>query len=420
MLNKYFSKKLSYNSYRDKIVYLSNRITGDWIMIPKECYEVLEYTYKSNLTVGEGVDLFSNDEDIEYYKKVIKLVDSLCLLHDNKNVELKVGCIKQVTLSLTNRCNLNCDFCAQDSSNRNNDEASLSEIKNYIDNILKFKPLRIVLTGGEPMIRKDFFEILNYLSNNFEGKIQLMTNATFICEENISEIIKNVYSIDISLDGYDEESCSKTRGSGVFNRIMNSINLLKENNFYNISGSMVFGYNNENEIEPFKEFCTNNKIIPVPRGFMRLGRGKYNEKYLNNDIDMFYYSSKLDDDNSEIKAINCNAGSSQLYVNHDGNMYPCTNLQKEEFLMGNINDLNCQLVKSILERKEPVFKRIENLQTVNVSKCKDCYYKIFCGYCLCNVDNMLQSEETFNYNCEKMKTLSLNQGEHYEYKIELC
>lgn len=408
MLNKYFTKKLSYNSYRDNVVYLSNRITGDWIKIPRECYEVLEYTYNSDLTVGQGVSLFSNDEDTKYYKKVLKLVDSICLLQDDKNLEMKFDCIKKVTLSLTNKCNLNCDFCAQDSCNKNNDEASLVEIKNYIDNILKFKPLRITLTGGEPMIRKDFLEILNYLSNNFDGKIELMTNAMFICEENVSEIIKNVYSIDISLDGYDEESCSKVRGTGVFNRIMKSINLLKENNFYNISASMVFGYNNENEIEPFKEFCTNNKIIPVTRAFMRLGRGKHNEKYLNNDIDMFYCSSKLDDDNSNIKAISCNAGSTQLYVNHDGNMYPCPNLQKEEFLMGNIKNLNYQHIKSILERKEPIFQRIENLQTVNLSKCKNCYYKIFCGYCLCNVDNMLESEEIFNYNCEKMKKRIFN------------
>lgn len=408
MLNKYFTKKLSYNSYRNNVVYLSNRITGDWIKIPRECYEVLEYTYNSNLTVGQGVSLFLSDEDGEYYKKVLKLVDSICLLQDDKNLEMKFDCIKKVTLSLTNKCNLNCDFCAQDSCNKTNDEASLVEIKNYIDNILKLKPLRITLTGGEPMIRKDFLEILNYLSNNFDGKIELMTNAMFICEENVSEIIKNVYSIDISLDGYDEESCSKVRGPGVFNRIMKSINLLKENNFYNISASMVFGYNNENEIEPFKEFCKNNKIIPVTRAFMRLGRGKYNEKYLNNDLDMFYCSSKLDDDNSNIKAISCNAGSTQLYVNHDGNMYPCPNLQKEEFLMGNIKNLNCQHIKSILERKEPIFQKIENLQTVNLSKCKNCYYKIFCGYCLCNVDNMLESEEIFNYNCEKMKTRIFN------------
>jgi radical SAM protein with 4Fe4S-binding SPASM domain len=408
MLNKYFTKKMSYNSYKDNVVYLSNRLTGDYITIPKECYEVLEYTYTSNLTVGKGIDFFERNEDVEYYKDVLRLVDNICLLQKNGNLELNPAYISKITLSITNKCNLNCDYCCQDSCIRNNDEAPLDEIKKYIDNILKLKPMRVVLTGGEPMIRKDFFEILNYLHQNFDGKIQLMTNATFICKENVDNIIDKVYSIDISLDGYNEESCSKIRGPGVFSKIMNNINLLKEKNFHNLSASMVFGYSNENDIEPFKEFCNKNNIIPVVRGFMRLGRGKQNDKYLNHEMEMFYYSTKFNSDDDEVNAIACNPGSSQLYVHHNGNIYPCPNLQKECFFMGHINDLSSKQINNILQRRLPVFDIIESLKTVNLDKCKDCTYKLFCGYCVSNVMNMLESDEIFSYNCEKLKTLIFN------------
>jgi radical SAM protein with 4Fe4S-binding SPASM domain len=123
---------------------------------------------------------------------------------------------------------------------------------------------------------------------------------------------------------------------------------------------------------------------------------------------MFYYSTKFNSDDDEVNAIACNPGSSQLYVHHNGNIYPCPNLQKECFFMGHINDLSSKQINNILQRRLPVFDIIESLKTVNLDKCKDCTYKLFCGYCVSNVMNMLESDEIFSYNCEKLKTLIFN------------
>lgn len=55
-------------------------------------------------------------------------------------------------------------------------------------------------------------------------------NGTLINEENVKKIINSVNQIDISIDGVDEDSCKVVRGPHVFEKIMNSIKLLKKYN----------------------------------------------------------------------------------------------------------------------------------------------------------------------------------------------
>ena len=67
-----------------------------------------------------------------------------------------------------------------------------------------------------------------------------MSNGLLISNKNVDEIIRIFDAIDLSLDGYDEESCSKIRGKGVFTKVISVVNLLIEKGFKsnNISLSM--------------------------------------------------------------------------------------------------------------------------------------------------------------------------------------
>ncbi len=85
------------------------------------------------------------------------------------------------------------------------------------------------------------FEILSYTKEKFKGKIRLSTNATLIKENQVDEIIDGLYAMEISLDGYDELSCSKVRGKGVFTKVINLIKYIKSKGFNNIGLSMVVG-----------------------------------------------------------------------------------------------------------------------------------------------------------------------------------
>lgn len=73
------------------------------------------------------------------------------------------------------------------------------------------------------MLRSDFLTVLGYLRSIYNGKITLMTNGTLIIPKNVEEIVSQIDSIDISLDGADEESCAVIRGKGVFEKVVSSI-----------------------------------------------------------------------------------------------------------------------------------------------------------------------------------------------------
>ncbi|WP_349292283.1 radical SAM protein [Thermoanaerobacterium thermosaccharolyticum] len=78
--------------------------------------------------------------------------------------------------------------------------------KDIINKMSKWNPKSIMLSGDEPMVRTDFFELLLYLKSIYNGNIILSTNGLLISEENVDILTKCVTSMSISLDGADEES----------------------------------------------------------------------------------------------------------------------------------------------------------------------------------------------------------------------
>ncbi|MBT2157363.1 SPASM domain-containing protein [Clostridioides difficile] len=76
----------------------------------------------------------------------------------------------------------------------------------------------------------------------------------------------------------------------------------------------------------------------------------------------------------------CNAGNSQIFINYDGDVYPCPSLIKDDYKMGNIFDN--EFVKVIKENKTRDLKsliKLESIYPYNFEKCKDCDVNIFVG-----------------------------------------
>lgn len=117
---------------------------------------------------------------------------------------------KIASFEITHRCNLKCKHCCVDADQivSKKEDLSTDEIKQILDMLIKWNPERIMLSGGEPMLRPDFIELLMYLKENYTGEIIISTNATLINENNVEIISKYAHQIDVSVDGIDEESCS--------------------------------------------------------------------------------------------------------------------------------------------------------------------------------------------------------------------
>jgi MoaA/NifB/PqqE/SkfB family radical SAM enzyme len=115
----------------------------------------------------------------------------------------------KATIELTMRCNLNCQMCFRDRAQK--EELTLGELKNLIDH-LPPSINEIHLIGGEIFLRKDIFQILDYIDGK-GYKVRLHTNGTLIDDGKLKRLTdyKNLIGIGFSIDG-TRELHNKIRG----------------------------------------------------------------------------------------------------------------------------------------------------------------------------------------------------------------
>ena len=236
---------------QNKII-LANRISGEWMRMSREVYEVIQEIIKSGKKIEELENSFEEKEDYIFVKNTIQTLEDcgiLCESDEEKRLDNKI-----VSIQMTNRCNLRCKHCCVSAGDNVIEELTTLQMKRALDTVIEWNPLNIMLSGGEPMIRDDFFELLEYLDQRYSGNIILSTNALLINERNVESLVKHCEHFEISIDGVDEESCAIIRGKGVFEKVCSKIKLLKEYGAEHINLSMVFSDKNEHLKERFYEF----------------------------------------------------------------------------------------------------------------------------------------------------------------------
>lgn len=388
-MKKYFAKELTRYSYSKDIVFLSNRYTGEWIKIPKEIMHILEFSYSRGMSESESYELIEGVDNKRYLKSVYIFLDRMGLMAPEPKYKRNLHYIPLVTISITNNCNLNCSYCCTKSSYEvKYIDLKTKEIKKAIDIALKMNPIKLKISGGEPMLREDFFEILDYVKTTYRGKIILATNATLINLENIDKLVKKIDFIEISIDPYNNKK-----------HIKMIINELKDRGMNNIYVSMVVGKNNYKHVSKFKHECEILGVHPVIRNFMRVGNAVIDKLYLSNEHEIIFEDDKNITTNKE--AITCNAGENQIFINYDGKIYPCPLLTDDKFLISDIKNIDQNGINMIINNDFKVLKRINEIRTINNNKCKNCEDALFCHNCIYIIDKMIRDEKIFKYNCKK-------------------
>ncbi|MCX7927051.1 MAG: radical SAM protein [Candidatus Omnitrophica bacterium] len=134
-----------------------------------------------------------------------------------------------VVYNCTRRCNLNCIHCYSDSTNQAyKNELDTSQAKKLIKDLADFKVPVILFSGGEPLLRKDLFELLNY-AHSLGIHTVISTNGTLITEELAYKIKQaSVDYVGISLDGIGLHNDRFRRVNGAYRLALLGIrNLVK-------------------------------------------------------------------------------------------------------------------------------------------------------------------------------------------------
>ena len=157
-----------------------------------------------------------------------------------------------LTWEITYACNLQCVHCLSSSGTRDPRELSTDQAKAVLDELRDLQVFYINIGGGEPMIRKDFFEILEHAETNNIG-VKFSTNGTYITAENARRLAAmNYLDIQISLDGVDVITNDAVRGKGSYATAITAMNHLRDANFGQFKISVVVTRHNVDQLDAFK------------------------------------------------------------------------------------------------------------------------------------------------------------------------
>jgi MoaA/NifB/PqqE/SkfB family radical SAM enzyme len=135
-----------------------------------------------------------------------------------------------MTFAVTYKCQCECVHCSAGRHHREDiSELSTLEAKRVIDESQDLGISIIAFTGGEPLMRRDIFELIAYV-NKRKAVPLLFTNGEFLTEENANRLAKaGLYSIFVSIDSpYPEEHDALRNKQGLFNKALKGIERMRK------------------------------------------------------------------------------------------------------------------------------------------------------------------------------------------------
>ena len=226
-----------------------------------------------------------------------------------------------IRLSISDVCNFKCGYCLPDGykidKSDNRSFINTEEIKRLARALSELGVSKIRLTGGEPTIRKDFFEIIKIIKENSGIKKTVITTNGYKLDK-IANDIKNsgLDGINISIDSLDPKTFKKITGHDRLEEILRGIKNLQKLNFKNIKINAVLlkGINDtERDFDSWAQFIKNNEIDFRYIELMQTGDNlDYFNKY---HVSSKKFTDYLNNNNWIIQTFGKDAGPAKNYLN---------------------------------------------------------------------------------------------------------
>jgi radical SAM protein with 4Fe4S-binding SPASM domain len=252
-------------------------------------------------------------------------------------------------------------------------------------------------------LRADLFKLAKRAQEN-DLEVHLFTNGTLIDRDMVSKLEKYVDEIQFGLDGATQEVNDKIRGKGVYNKVINAIQLLKDTKIKLKIAVVIMPQNIDDfreNIERFAEYLDN---VEMKFG-LAINEGRANKSFrfasetegeiaLQEILKILYKKRLKRMRKMEPNLITRNCGYGEIItVFSNGDVYPCA-IPKQKY--GNIRTDNfIDIVKKIKE--DMIAFRVDNLE-----ECQKCDLKYIC-FGGCRLNNITFNDSPFKPNCSPKK-----------------
>jgi len=261
-----------------------------------------------------------------------------------------------LTWELTYACNLACVHCLSSSGRRDPRELTTGECKAVIDELERMQVFYVNIGGGEPTVRKDFWEIVEYATSHRVG-VKFSTNGSRITPERAQWLAASDYvDVQVSLDGATPEVNDAVRGPGSYAMAITAMERLHAAGMEKPKLSVVMTRHNVSQLDAFEAIANRfgaqlriTRLRPSGRGAdvwdelhptARQQRELYDWLTTRADQvltgDSFFHLAPLGDG---LPGLNlCGAGRVVCLIDPVGDVYACPFAIHDEFLAGNVRE----------------------------------------------------------------------------------
>ena len=261
-----------------------------------------------------------------------------------------------LTWELTYACNLACVHCLSSSGRRDPRELSAAECMAVIDELERMQVFYVNIGGGEPTLRRDFWELVDYAVAHHVG-VKFSTNGSRITAERADRLAVSDYvDVQVSLDGATAEVNDAIRGPGSYTTAITAMERLAQAGFEGFKLSVVVTRENVSQLDAFKRLADRyhaqlrlTRLRPSGRGadvWDRLHptagqqRGLYDWLLAHGEDvltgDSFFHLSGY---GTPLPGLNlCGAGRVVCLIDPIGDVYACPFVIHDEFRAGNVRE----------------------------------------------------------------------------------
>ena len=433
------NKKPFIHLFRTSQDYFMYDVNRDQIVrLPEAVYCDLKADAASLGSTAEAAAMISGLKERGFLK--VNRVEEVEHPETEKLPILLQNSLSQLILQVTQRCNLNCHYCAYSGgyANRTHSQKDMTfdtakaAMDYFIAHSKDSERLAVSFYGGEPLLKMDLIkECIAYCRENMEGKplaFNLTTNGTLLTEPVMRFLVQENVRLLISLDGpqeiHDRNRRFAKSDKGSYEVVIRNLKLLKERypDFYKdhvsfnavmdtkdgfkcindfVMGSDLFrdSYFGTSTISPR---YAEEKVAPATEQFwieweyeiFKLFLSKLNRlqpSLVSNVVKIQFQDMCAKRLGKRLESAEvlpkkwhhggpCTPGALRLFVNAEGRFYPCERVSEmsEVACLGDIScGVDCKKADTIL-----------NIERTTHEKCKNCWAYRYCGVCIAAVDGL--------------------------------
>ena len=312
--------------------------------------------------------------------------------------------LNDLFLEVTSRCNARCEHCGSSCGDFvPKDEITKEELMGVLDDVASHydaSRVSLFITGGEPLVRKDLFEIMDY-ANKLGFRWGMTTNGMLVNKRIVDKMEKtNMRTVSISLDGPKEIHESFRKVPGSFDKIIRGIKLMQKcptirdlqvttvvnkknimylDDIYRILKKINVKNWRIIQVDPIGRAKNNKELLLDPEQLRYMYNYILDMRKRDKDMKFTYGCGHFLKNSLNYSLVNmcylCFTGHSVASILSNGDIFGCPDIERrKELIEGNIRNVKFSYVW------EHGFKKYRSINRTSNSKCKKCPdWKSCCG-----------------------------------------